>query len=321
MNPGNILLEKEILLESGTNEMEVLVFHVGDFTFGINVAKVREVLPMQKITQLPHAHHAIMGCFRLRNVVVPCVSLHRYLDCGAPDSSLQNVILAEFNQHQLAFVVDEIDRIHRVNWENVQPAPKIVTDAAAPVTGITNIDGQLVTMLDFETIASDIADQAGADEDIANPLNVPRQNYKLLMADDSATVRTSIKTILARSGYEDITSFQNGKELWEHIQQQLSAGEHVADLIISDVEMPCMDGLHVTRNIKDHPQLQHIPVLLFSSILTPDNHKKGLAVGADKQITKPEINRVVAVADELISKQNETSASAAGVAELALAGV
>ena len=302
MNTGRILLEKDILLESGTNEMEVLVFNVGNYTFGINVAKVREVLPMQKITHLPKAHPAILGCFRLRDTVVPCVSLSKYLGHEENDG-LKKIILAEFNQHQTAFVVDSIDRIHRVNWQDVQPAPKLVLDSASPITGITNIDDCLVTMLDFETIAAGVANDKHADDEVPNPLGLARESYRLLMADDSPTVRHSITSILNRSGYTNLTCFENGRELWNHIQSCLASGEHVADLIISDVEMPCMDGLHLTKNIKDHPQLRHLPVLLFSSILTPDNHKKGAAVGADQQITKPEIQSVVEYADKLIESR------------------
>ena len=321
MNPGQILLEKEILLESGTNEMEVLVFRVGDFTFGINVAKVREVLPMQKITHLPKSHSAVLGCFQLRNAVVPCVSLSKFL--GHPDSenTVQNVVLAEFNQHQTAFVVDAIDRIHRVNWKDVQAAPKLVTDAASPITGITNIDGRLVTMLDFETIAAQVAEDSYDQSEVENAYGLTRDSYTLLMADDSPTVRNSISSILVRSGYKNVTCFENGQDLWNHIQQQLEAGEHVADLIISDVEMPCMDGLHLTRNVKEDPQLRNIPVLLFSSILTPDNHKKGVAVGADMQITKPEIHRVVKVADELIMNRQGSSSQAGANQEPVPAGV
>ncbi|MCP4854374.1 MAG: response regulator [Fuerstiella sp.] len=301
---GNILLEKDILLESGTNEVEILVFHVGDYALGINVAKVREVLPAQKITRLPKSHSSIIGCFTLRDSVVPCVSLHKHLNeqpTHAPDET--TIILTEFNQYQTAFLVDTVDRIHRVSWEHVLAAPSVVTKSATPVTAVTTIDERLITMLDFEMIADQVSELANRADVVANPQNLPRHELRILLADDSATVRQAMTETLRGSGYTRLTTFENGEEAWTWIQQRLrETGDvnQVADLLISDVEMPQIDGFHLTRNIKEHPELGKLYVLLFSSILTEDNRNKGAAVRADAMITKPELNRVVEVADELL---------------------
>jgi len=310
-NVGSILLEKDILLESGTNEVEVLVFHVGQYRLGINVAKVREVLSAQPITHLPHAHDSVLGCFRLRDVVVPCVSLHKHLGQEAPESSESNVILTEFNQTQTAFMVDDVERIHRISWQQILPAPEVVTNVKSPVTAVTDIEGSLVTMLDFETIAADISQEDYDVNRVENPNNVPRKEMRVLCADDSATVRKAVQTTLNNSGYTNVTSFENGLLVWNWLEARLAEGKdlgQIADLVISDVEMPAMDGLHLTQKIKTHSVLKELPVLLLSSILTPDNQKKGKAVGADALITKPDLKKVVGLADDLVSgRRNNTT--------------
>ncbi len=304
-NLGNALQEKNILLESGTNEVEILVFRVGGYVLGINVAKVREVLPAQNITHLPQAHPSIIGCFTLRDQVVPCVSLHRFLsEEPLKKESELTVILTEFNRYQTAFVVDVVERIYRVSWQQVMAAPSIVTRNATPVTAVTDLDGRLVSMLDFEMIAEQISDRTHKVEAVPNKHNVPRQDLRILLADDSATVRQAVEATLHKSGYTNVTSFENGEEAWNWICEAYErTGDiaEVADLLVSDVEMPRVDGLHLTKKIKEHPGLCKLYVLLYSSILTPDNLKKGAAVKADAMITKPELSKIVELADDLVS--------------------
>lgn len=302
---SNILLEKEILLESGTNELEILVFRLGDYTFGINVAKVREVLPRGPITSLPQAHASVLGVFRLREAVVPVVSLRRHLQIAMGEAgSDQTLILADFNQQQTAFVVDAVERIHRISWEQILAVPAISSLAHSPVTAVARIDGRLVIMLDFEMITDQVTEQLFRTGAVANPLNLARHKLKILLADDSPTVREAVTKTLRSSGYTQLTVFENGREAWEWLIAQVgpqTQRAQIADLLISDVEMPQIDGLHLTKRIKDHPVLKSLPVLLYSSIVTPDNRKKGEAVGADAQISKPELGKVVEIADGLIA--------------------
>lgn len=308
-NLGNILLEKEILLESGTNEVEVIVFRVGGLTLGVNVAKVREILPAPELTQLPMAHASIIGCFNLRDTVVPCVSLHHYLK-EEPSRSRDEltVILTEFNQYQTAFVVDEVERIHRLRWERVLAAPSLITQEATPVTAVTEIEGRLVSMLDFEMIADEVSDQAHRPKPVANTQALPREELKIVLADDSATVRQAVAEMLEGSGYTNLHSFENGELAWEWIEGRFAETNdvrEVADLLVSDVEMPRVDGFHLTKKIKTHPELQSICVLLYSSIMTQDNHKKGASVGADAMVTKPELSKIVEKADELLRTRQD----------------
>lgn len=316
-NTKNPTHKNEILLESGTNEVEVLVFSVGVYRLGINVAKVREILPSQSITSLPKMHPSVLGCFRLRDVVVPSVSLHLQLKQPRPEHDDYKLILTEFNRSQLAFIVDRVERIYRLSWEQILPIPSVVNNSRSPVTAVTNLDDSLVIMLDFETIATQIAQQKSIDGAIENALGVPRDRMKVIVVDDSNTVRKALESTLQTSGYGKVIAFENGRLAWDWLQAQVrsaTSSRDVADVLISDVEMPAMDGFHLTRNIKKHAQLNSMPVILYSSILTPDNFKKGEAVGADAQITKPELSRAVELADEFIMKR-DTKTQAAEVSK------
>ncbi|MCC9607451.1 chemotaxis protein CheW [Blastopirellula sp. JC733] len=311
---SNILLQKEILLESGTNELEILVFRVGRFLFGINVAKVREVLPRQEMTALPQAHPSVLGVFQLRNNVVPCVSLRKHLQVEDDPGSDQQMILTDFNRMQTAFTVDAVARIHRISWEKILAVPAIMATGRTPVTAVAQIDGQLVSMLDFEMIADQVTEKILREDAVSNPHQLPREQLRIVVADDSVTVRQAMTTMLAGSGYTQIQAFENGRLCWEWLEAQWQAKQNlaeIADLLISDVEMPQIDGFHLTKRVKDHPGLGRLPVLLYSSIVTPDNAKKGEAVGADAQISKPELHRVVAIADELILSRGAHNGDAA----------
>ena len=307
---GNILLDKEILLESGTNELEILVFTLADYTFGINVAKVREVLPWQKITNLPKAHPSICGVFKLRDRVIPCVSLSRHLGIESRnEDSNSSIILTDFNQQQTAFVVDSVDRIYRLSWENILAVPGLDALSKTPVTALARHENRLIVMLDFEMMLDSVTSQFFRTDAIDNPMALPRETIRILLAEDSPTVREAIGQTLRNSGYEQIRFFENGGKAWQWIEANFSERgclEDVGDIVISDVEMPQIDGFHLTKRIKQHPELAKLPVLLYSSIVTPDNHKKGQMVGADAQVAKPELARVVELVDELISKYQQS---------------
>jgi two-component system chemotaxis response regulator CheV len=302
---SNILLDKDILLESGTNELEVLVFSVADYTFGINVAKVREVLPVAEITKLPRAHSSIRGLFRLRNQVIPCVSLLSHLGIQSTrENSESTMILTDLNQQQTAFLVDQVERIHRLSWESILAVPGIEAFSHTPVTALARCEDRLIVMLDFEMILDDVTEQFFRTDEVQNPQGLPRDEYRVLLAEDSPTVREAVQTTLNASGYTNLTFFENGALAWKWIEEQYrrtERAEDVADLLIADVEMPQVDGFHLTKRMKDHPQLRKIPVMLYSSIITPDNRKKGAAVGADAQVAKPELSNVVELADKLIA--------------------
>jgi two-component system chemotaxis response regulator CheV len=262
---SNILLDKEILLESGTNELEMLVFTVADFTFGINVAKVREILPAMRITSLPRAHSSIRGVFKLRNQVIPCVSLLDHLNIQPTRSETETVmILADFNQQQTAFLVDEVERIHRLSWENILSVPGIMAMSNTPVTSMARCENRLIVMLDFEMIIDQVTDRFFRQDSVANPDNASRR---------PAWCRPTTPT--ARGGRHDarerlhqLRSSRTGRCLGGSAALKVGA-EDVCDLLISDVEMPQVDGFHLPAH-QGTPWFPTSPVMLYprSSLLT-----------------------------------------------------
>jgi len=309
---SRLLLEKEILLESGTNELEILVFDVGDYVFGVNVAKVREVLPAPAITHLPDAHPSVRGVFKLRNQVVPCVSLADFLGVFRYDEGGETTaILTDLNQQQTAFLVDRVEKIHRLSWEDVLAVPGWRDLSQTPVTALARCDDRLILMLDFEMILDEVTSQYFRTAAVDNPEQLPRHEATIVLVEDSPTVREAIQQTLLASGYCQLIVFENGKQAWEWLEEKIGDRHADAfpgtqrppcDLLIADIEMPQVDGLHLTKRIKTHPQLRNIPVLLYSSIITPENRRKGEAVGADAQVAKPDLCHVVQYADQLIFK-------------------
>lgn len=314
---SNILLDNEILLESGTNELEILVFRVANYTFGINVAKVREVLPAPEITGVPRAHRSVRGVFKLRDRVIPVVSLVEHLEIeGAGPDGEQTAILTDLNLQQTAFLVDEVEKIHRLSWQQILGVPPVLAGARTPVTGLARCENRLIVMLDFELILDQVIGRDVNRTRVENPHGLEREQLRLILADDSASVREAMTQTLAASGYTRVRTFENGQACWnwlEHQVREKGSADLVADLLISDVEMPQMDGFHLTKRVKEHPLLKQVPVLLYSSIVTPDNYKKGAAVGADAQISKPELSKAVQLADELILKRRQASLGAVAV--------
>lgn len=312
----------DILLESGTNELEVLVFRVGDGIFGINVAKVREVILPLKITAGPEQHPSVLGMFNLRGHVLPLVDLHRYFGTQPAedvDAKDLRIIVTEFNGQQCAFRVDGVEQIYRMSWKNMKPVPEVSNDQAFAITGITQIDDRLVLMLDFESVVDHINLQDSLHVDfVENQLGVNRDTLRVLVAEDSNFVRSLMERVLLSSGYIQVTSFTNGKDAWDALQQASQSDEESNfDLAIADIEMPMMDGYALTRHIKNDPQLKDMPVVLFSSLISEDTRHKGKQVGASDQIAKPQLPDLVRLVDQWLARleQGETASGASVDAE------
>lgn len=314
--------KQEILLESGTNELEVLVFSLGPTRYGVNVAKVREVIGHVKLVRIPMTHQAVIGVFKLRDSIISLVDLQLYFAPGTSSKAAQrNVILMEFNNFQIGFLVDSVERIYRMSWSKVQPMPKVQDDASAVITSVCNVDGKLVLLIDFEKIAFDINGNQNifcVQEELAQASGHGRAGRHVLLAEDSPTIREAIRTNIVQSGYTQTTVTGNGGEAWALLEASVAVpGARPFDIVVTDIEMPQMDGLHLCKRIKDHPQLKHLPVIVFSSLVSNTNLKKCLSVGADAAITKPQMTRVVGLLDELLAGKPP---SLGAIAEPELAG-
>ncbi len=297
----------EILLDAGTNELEILVFSIEEGWFGVNVAKVREVIRPVDTTVMPHQHKSVTGIFNIRGKVLPVVDLVKHLDlkaiCGETEPAEGRVIITEFNAQQVGFTVSTVDQIYRVSWSDIKPAPDLEfgnltkddEEVLSSTTGSIEIKDRLVLMLDFESIADEIlCEQKLHIEKVENTHNVEREAKRVIIIDDSPFIRNLLKRVFINSGYTAAEFYSNGAEAWDAIS---TTTDNSIDVIVSDIEMPRMDGLNLTSRIKEHRELRDVPVILFSSLISADNLKKGEQVGADLQIAKPEVAEMVRMVD------------------------
>jgi two-component system chemotaxis response regulator CheV len=309
------MAETKILLESGTNELEILEFvmemdNKNIQSFGINVAKVRNVIKVPSYDEVPKSHPCIRGIFQLRDMVIPLIDLPLYL-IGRKSVENENtkVIITEFNKQNLGFLIDDVVTIHRISWKKVLPPTKIIAGIeTACVTSMVPMKDKTLLMIDFEKIVSDIDPKLElASDDVNEDVSInATKDYKLLIIDDSQTFRNMVSELMEKAGFK-VTMKNNGQEAFELLTEtkELAKKENkditeYFDLIVSDIEMPQMDGHALCKAIKNDKELKKLPVILFSSIIYEELRRKGEAVGADAQISKPDAQDLVKIAKEFL---------------------
>ena len=298
-------METNILLENGTNELEVLEFTLGENHYGINVAKVSEILAFQHVTPIPNAHPSVEGVFMPRELMITVVSLKNCIGMETDDTE-GFFIITNFNKLNVAFHVDEVLGIHRLSWTDIiTPDATINAPGSGVATGITKIDNKLIVILDFEKIVSDINPETGlkvSDIDELRRDEKMRNDSPILIAEDSALLSKLISESLRKAGYTELIITKNGQEAWERLQQIKDAnriGEEVK-CVITDIEMPIMDGHRLLKLIKEDSELAKLPVVIFSSLVNDAMRRKGEQLGADAQLSKPEIGNLVSAIDKLL---------------------
>lgn len=296
-------METNILLENGTNELEVLEFTLNENHYGINVAKIREILSYQPVTPVPNANPNVEGIFMPREQMISVISLKRCL--GLPEDDNEGLfIITNFNSLHIAFHVDAVIGIHRLFWEDIiTPNATMNTEEAGVSTGVVRIDGKLVVILDFEKIVTDISPETGLKvSDIEALGERSRSDSPILIAEDSALLSKMITECLKKAGYTSLIVNPNGQEAWDKLCEYKKEGtvHSKVHCIITDIEMPLMDGHRLTKLVKEDDELKDIPVVIFSSLVNDEMRRKGEALGADAQLTKPEIGKLVTAVDELI---------------------
>lgn len=298
-------MDTGILLESGTNELEILEFKVGKNYYGINVAKIREIISYQVPTPIPNSDPRIEGIFMPRDEIISIIDLAKVMNLEkSEDPSNDMYIVTNFNQLNTAFHVNNVLGIHRVSWSDIiKPDSTINTAGEGMATGIVRIDGRLIIILDFERIVSEINPETGLRmSDVQHMDRRERYDMPIIIAEDSALLSKMIVNCLKQAGYTNITVTDNGKECWDKLVGFKKAGnidENVA-LIITDIEMPQMDGHRLTKLVKTDDELKHIPLVIFSSLVNEEMKRKGEQLGADAQLSKPEIGDLVDAMDKLL---------------------
>ncbi|KHE93182.1 MAG: chemotaxis protein [Candidatus Scalindua rubra] len=308
------MVSQEILLESGTNELELLTFVLGNQSFGLNVLKVQSIQQYDSsaLTKIPMAHHAMLGMILYRDKTIPLIDLHAALDLKnkyeAGDKWI--VIVTEFNNVVNGFLVNDVNRIYRLNWENFIPLDRVVGSCVKSITGSIRIDDTDIMVVDLEYILSVISPNlaiSDINDETANlSSRMSREEVQVFFAEDSITIRSNVIRILEKAGYKNVRSFEDGQQAYDALvalrDQVDTNGSDMAKLphvLISDIEMPQLDGLSLCKKIKTDIQLDQIIVIMFSSLINTQMLFKCKSVGADNSIAKPEMNRLVAMLDEL----------------------
>ncbi len=290
-------MENNILLESGTNELEVLEFMVGEQSFGINIAKVVEIMNYEPMIPVPDSPPEFEGVFTPRDKVISVIDLHKVLNKESKDSEHDLLIICNFNQIDVGFHVSSVKGIQRISWEDIEKPPRISGDGNNNIaTGIAKFKDRIILILDFEKIVSDMNRTAVLDTKGLTQVDDSKASKHIVIAEDSPFLNTLIVNTLHDAGYENVVSFDNGKDAWDYISGHKSLGGSILEQVaclISDIEMPKMDGHHLTKLIKDDSVLKRIPVYLFSSLINEQMRKKGESVGADAQFSKPQIGDLI----------------------------
>ncbi|WP_342504904.1 chemotaxis protein [Sporosarcina sp. FSL K6-2383] len=296
---------KGILLESGTNELEIVEFEVGNSKFGINVIKVKEIIQPFPITFIPHAHPHVEGIIQLRGEVLPVVDMVKVLGLTTDNRHAeQKFIVAEFNKQTVVFHVDSVSQIHRISWEQIEKPSEMYQGGNSQIIGVIKYQGEMILLLDFEKVVLDINPDTGINVQAVKKLGKrERSDKKIVIAEDSPLLRQLLSDTLAEAGYVNLEFFENGKEAFIHLESLADKGGSISDhvqFVITDIEMPQMDGHHLTKKIKTHPVLSKLPVVIFSSLITDTLRHKGDQVGAIEQISKPEIAELILKIDRHI---------------------
>lgn len=261
---------------------------------------------------VPSKHDpSVLGTFNLRGKVLPLLDLAAWL--GKEMSTRENakVIVTEFSGVQAAFLVSSVTSIHRMTWDRIEPPNRYVqTYSRDSITGVLRIQDRVLFILDMEKILANLdssLDMSKVELD-SSPVEGAAQ-FHLLVADDSNSLRHIIRSSLEKSGFQ-VTAVGSGREAWEFLlktQAEAQAqGKELTDLVhlvVSDIEMPEMDGHMLTAKIKEAPGMHHLPVILFSSLITEALYAKGVKVGADKQVSKPDLPGLSTIIRELIAQK------------------
>ncbi len=307
-------MSQEILLDSGTNEVEILEFFLGEQSFGLNVAKVMQILDYDpaKFTKIPEDSSANLGVYSWNGKTIPLINLNNALKRKEEFHPVRPLVLVtRFNDVVNAFMISSVNRIHRIGWDQINSTSSLLSNYTSNITGTVTINGIDILIVDFEFIIADLFPETKMStslEDAPAELSLVRADAKLIFAEDSTFIRHSVLNLLKQVGYNHVFPFENGLEAFEYIKKitQQANDENLpitnyVNLVITDIEMPKMDGLTLCRLIKKELQLTEVPVAIFSSLIDEQMSAKCKEVGADVFTTKPKIHDLVKLIDNLLN--------------------
>ncbi|MDZ4784654.1 MAG: chemotaxis protein [bacterium] len=307
---GSVTCSKGILLETGTNEVEFLEFTVCGQRFGVNVAKVTQALVWkdQKVTQLPGAEYYFKGTVPFRKKHIPVIDLKTYLTLPGESVSFdkQLLLVMEFNQKTNGFLVDGVEEIQRVSWDKFVPFSEISVCEGEPcVTGTVTIEDRVIMILDMEAMMASV-DSSMSVENFAKQIDVnekiDRSSVRILYCEDSPIIQKVTVKTLNTAGFKNIKVFATGAKGLNYLQEN-SAKD--LDIILSDIEMPELDGLAFCKSVKSHPEWSKLPFIFFSSLINDQMRLKCESVQGNASFSKPEIHMIVDAIERLYKKSKQ----------------
>ena len=303
-------MSNEILLESGTNEVEILEFFLGEQGFGINIAKIAQIIPFDrgKLTVVPHDNPAFLGTLLWQGQTIPLIDLNAFLRQNREEQENPIVLVTECNGARNGFLTNGVNRIHRISWQAISPMGALLDRYPSVCTGSIHIDGNDILLIDFEYIISSINPETSVlFRRLDETVETRRSDRAVVFAAASAFIRNTVASQLKKLGFARLRVFENGQDACDHIRGLVDAARQQggeSDLPpargVTDIEMPKMDGLALCRTIKKELQLDTVPVVLFSSLINEQMAFKCREVGADAFLTKPRVDELVGVMDRLL---------------------
>lgn len=292
----------------GSEEIEIIEFCLGEEYYGIDVMEVREIIKASMgIVPVSGAHPSISGVINLRGKIIPVINLSRHFNIRAEyDLKKSRIIVSAFNHAQVGFWVHRVTRIYRILQSEIEPPSNLVQSQGEYVLGVTKIDGRILFLLNFGRIASDIKPSSDRHQEKSQPILIPRADFDrasktILIAEDSDFIRKLLARYAREAGYQVLT-VSDGLEAWT-VLEDLTRDPGFKDiaghyhLLLTDIEMPRMDGFHLIRKIRENSQLKRLPCVVFAPSLSEELSKQCLTAGADAQIAKDEMDQLISVID------------------------
>jgi len=307
--------QSDILLEAGTNEVEIFEFNLAGHHYGVNVAKVNQIVQREqvKITRADLPPPGVLGSIPFRGKPIMTLDLRQILGIHGEEIDISRALMlvTQFNDHVIAFAIDGAERIHRVSWKNFEPIDTSFSQENPFVTGIIRVEDRLVLILDLEYILTIVNPELGMHIDNKKILRIEeeyktRDHIKILLAEDSSMIRKMVVDQFAKVGFTNIDVATNGKEALDKISiaaaEAKEDGNPISDyydIVLTDIEMPVMDGLTFCKHVKHELGLD-LPVIVFSSLINSQMIEKCRSVGADHWGSKPKVDLIVDIIDKFI---------------------
>lgn len=301
-------MDSKILLESGTNELEVLEFVVNNCVYGINVAKVAEAIKYHKVTPVPGSNEAVAGILKPREELLTAIDLRIYLNGKhVDDDSNSMMIITNFNEQPLCFIVDSVKTIKRFSWTQViKPNGLVSNKKSGVITGVIADDDSLISILDFEKIVSDINPDLGLKIEEIDIMQeevkeeIKKRGIKIMLAEDSKMLMEMLKDTLKKGGF-DVIACDNGQMAYDQLMMLNQNGlKDEVSLLITDIEMPEMDGITLSKKLKTSMDFGCLPIIIFSSLINDELRRKIDDLNIDGMITKPELGQLITKIEELL---------------------